>query len=108
MFVDFQLLTDQPGRPTDVEDQSVPLMTDVLVRSKPFPLTFSMKEVVEKEVQNMLEMGVMGPRRRILCPLFLSKNLMVQFLSVLVSMRLIRSRSLMLNRFQIRRKCLHN
>ena len=58
VFVDFQLLTDQPGRPTDVEDQSVPLMTDVLVRSKPFPLTFSMKEVVEKEVQNMLEMGV--------------------------------------------------
>ena len=52
MFVDFQsLLKDQPGRPIDVEDRSVPLMTDVLVRLKPYPLPFSMKEVVEKEVR---------------------------------------------------------
>ena len=59
VFVDFQsLLTDQPGRLFDVEDHSVPLITDVPVSLKPYPLPFSMNEVVEKEVQSMLDMGV--------------------------------------------------
>ena len=51
VFVDFQsLLTDQPGWPIDVEDHSVLLTTDVPVRLKPYPLPFSMKEVVEKKI----------------------------------------------------------
>ena len=41
-----------------MSDHNISLMTDVPVRLKPYPLPFSMKEVVEKEVQNMLDMGV--------------------------------------------------
>ena len=32
--------------------------THISVRLKPYPLPFSMKQVVEKEIQNMLDTGV--------------------------------------------------
>ena len=57
-FSDFHLLfTDQPGCPIGVRDNNIPLMTDVPVRLKPYPFPFTMKEVMEKEVQNMLDIG---------------------------------------------------
>ena len=56
---DFQdVLTDKPGSAVGVEPHSVHLTTDVPVRVKPYPLPFAKKEVIEKEVNVMLNLGV--------------------------------------------------
>ena len=106
MFVDFKsLLTDLPGRSIGVEDHSVPLLADVPVRLKPYPLPFSMKEVVEKEVQNMLDMGVIEKSTSVYSsPIVLVKK---PDGSVCFCIDFRALRSLMLSRFQIRKKCSH-
>ena len=57
VFIDFQsLLADRPSRPIYIEDHSVPLTFQV--RLKPYLWPLNMKEDVEKEIQNMFDMGV--------------------------------------------------
>jgi hypothetical protein len=52
------ILTDQPGSAEGMEPHCIHLTSDVPVRLKPYPLPFSTRQVVEKEVQSMLDMGV--------------------------------------------------
>ena len=51
------IFTDCPGN-TDQAEHSIKLTTDEPIRQKPYPLPFTMREVVKKEVQMMLDLGV--------------------------------------------------
>ncbi|XP_076436546.1 uncharacterized protein LOC143276045 [Babylonia areolata] len=44
-----------------VEECSINLRTDVPVRCKPYPVPFSQREVVEKDIDAMLKLGVIEP-----------------------------------------------
>lgn len=50
-------LTDVPGC-TTVEKHEIKLTTDIPIRVKPYPIPFAMREVVQKEVEAMQDMGI--------------------------------------------------
>ena len=54
------VFTDVPAL-TTVEEHSVTLTTDEPVHSKPYPLPHPMQETVDKELENMLQMGILEP-----------------------------------------------
>ncbi|XP_064651627.1 uncharacterized protein LOC135502607 [Lineus longissimus] len=54
------VLTDSPGR-TTVLSHDVRLTTSDPVRVRPYPIPFSMVEVVKHAIENMLDMGVIEP-----------------------------------------------
>ncbi|XP_021346951.1 uncharacterized protein LOC110446237 [Mizuhopecten yessoensis] len=54
------VLTDHPGRTVLAEHDIVTTTTEP-VHVKPYPLPFNTKEVIKKEVDKMLEMGVIEP-----------------------------------------------
>ncbi|XP_076465997.1 uncharacterized protein LOC143297483 [Babylonia areolata] len=54
------VLTDLPGR-TNLETCSLQLNSDTPLRTKQYPLPFSQREVIQKEVDQMLKMGVIEP-----------------------------------------------
>ena len=41
--------------------QRVKLTDDILIRCKPYPLLYAMREELQNEVDSMLEMGVVRP-----------------------------------------------
>ena len=51
------IFTDIPGN-TDLAEHTIKLTTDDPIRQRPYPLPFSIRETVKKEVQEMLDMGV--------------------------------------------------
>ena len=55
------ILTDRPGKAQGVEPHRIILTDDVPVRKRPYPLPFSVRQVIEREVQTMLDMGVIEP-----------------------------------------------
>ena len=55
-----QTLTDMPGN-SKVGEHDIKLTSDEPIRSKPYPLPFALQETVCKEVDSMLEMGVIEP-----------------------------------------------
>ena len=58
------VLTDLPGT-TELIEHEVKLITEDPVRSKPYPVPFSMKDTIKKEVESMLKMDIIV---RIECP----------------------------------------
>ena len=63
LFAKFSdLLTDKPGDAKGVVHE-IDLTSDVPVRLKPYPLPFASRQVVEKEVKTMLELGVIEPSK---------------------------------------------
>ena len=56
-------LTDKPGTVKGDVFHEVNLTTDTPVRLKPYPLPFASRQVVEKEVKSMLELGVIVPSK---------------------------------------------
>jgi hypothetical protein len=55
------ILTDKPGTVIGVEPHTIHLNSDKPIRIKPYPLPFAKKAVVEKEIQVMLDLGVIEP-----------------------------------------------
>lgn len=62
VFNDFKhILTDKPGQiKLDIEHE-IKQTTDATVRTKPYPLPFSARKTVEKEVKSMIDLGVIEP-----------------------------------------------
>ena len=54
------VFTDIPGR-TNLGEHSIQLTSADPVRSKPYPLPHSMLEAVEKELESMLQLGIIEP-----------------------------------------------
>ena len=54
------MFTDVPAL-TTVGEHSITLTTDEPVHSKPYPLPHAMQETVDKELENMLQMGIIEP-----------------------------------------------
>lgn len=54
------VFTDIPNR-TNLEECTIELDTDTPIRVKPYPVPFALRETVEKEVQDMLKLGVIEP-----------------------------------------------
>ena len=54
------VFTDMP-RETNVIQHKVKLTDDTPIRCKPYPLPYAMREELRKEVDSMLEMGVVRP-----------------------------------------------
>jgi len=54
------VFTDVPAL-TTVGEHSTTLTTDEPVHSKPYPLPHAMQETVDKELENMLQMGIIEP-----------------------------------------------
>ena len=52
------ILTDKPGLAQGVEPHCIHLTSDIPIRLRPYPLPFATRQVVEKEVQSMIDMGV--------------------------------------------------
>ena len=52
-----QIFTDTPGT-TNLEEHHIQLTTDEPVKQRPYPLPFSMREIVKEEIQRMLEDGI--------------------------------------------------
>ena len=68
------VITNKPGR-TDVVKHKILLSTDIPVKSKPYPLPFTSKDIVEKEVKDMLELDVIEPSTSPYCsPIVLVKK----------------------------------
>ena len=55
------ILTDKPGKAVGVAPHRIILTDNTPVRKKPYPLPFSTRQTIEKEVQYMLELGVIEP-----------------------------------------------
>ena len=53
-------LTDVPGM-TKLGQHDIKLTDSTPIRSKPYPIPYAMREVVKKEVQTMLDLGVVEP-----------------------------------------------
>ncbi|PIK46696.1 hypothetical protein BSL78_16434 [Apostichopus japonicus] len=51
------VLTDTPGR-TNLLEYTLPLVTDEVVRSRPYPIPLSTQKVIEEEIEYMLETDV--------------------------------------------------
>ena len=56
-----EILTDCPGKNVTLETHSVTLTSDKPIRKKMYPLPFSSVEKVNKEVDTMIELGVIEP-----------------------------------------------
>ncbi|XP_070180343.1 uncharacterized protein [Littorina saxatilis] len=54
------MMTTDPGT-TGLEEHSVKVTTDKPIHLKPYPMPFTTREVIEKEVRSMLELGVIEP-----------------------------------------------
>ena len=54
------IFTERPGT-TDLGEHQIELTTADPIRTKPYVMPYSERKEVEEEVQNMLEMGVIGP-----------------------------------------------
>ena len=54
------IFSDVPGS-TDLGEHQIQLLTDEPVRAKPYPLPYHMRAVVEKEVKDMIKLGVIEP-----------------------------------------------
>ena len=54
------VFTDVPAL-TTVGEHSITLTTDEPVHSKPYPIPHAMQETVDKELENMLQMGIIEP-----------------------------------------------
>ena len=54
------IFSDVPGS-TDLGEHRIHLLTDEPVRAKPYPLPYNMRAVVEKEVTDMIKLGVIEP-----------------------------------------------
>ncbi len=57
------VLTDAPGSETLGVVHEINLTTDQPVRLKPYPLPLTSRDVVEREVQSMLDLGVIEPSK---------------------------------------------
>ena len=53
-------LTDVPGT-TNLGDHDIKVTDKVPIRDRPYPIPYAMREVVRKEVQTMLDLGVVEP-----------------------------------------------
>ncbi|KAH3717167.1 hypothetical protein DPMN_059947 [Dreissena polymorpha] len=61
LLQDFQdVLTDIPGK-TNLVEHHIKTTTDDPIRSRPYPVPHAVKETINKEVQEMLRMGVIEP-----------------------------------------------
>ena len=54
------VFTDIPGT-TDIVEHDILLTTDRPIRSKPYPAPFSLKNDIKKEINNMLDLGIIEP-----------------------------------------------
>ena len=54
------VFTDVPAL-TTLGEHSITLTTDEPVHSKPYPIPHAMQETVDKELENMLQMGIIEP-----------------------------------------------
>ena len=54
------VFTDVLGT-TDIVEHDILLTTDMPVRSKPYPAPFSLKNDIKKEINNMLDLGIIEP-----------------------------------------------
>ena len=62
MLLEFSdIITDRPGKAVGVEPHRIILTDQTPVRKRPYPLPFSTRQTVEKEVRYMLELGVIEP-----------------------------------------------
>ena len=61
------ILTDKPGKAKGVEPHHIKLTDEIPVRRKPYPLPFSTRQIVEREVENMLQLGVIEPSTSSFC-----------------------------------------
>ena len=57
------ILTDKPGKARDDIVHEINLISNEPVKLKPYPLPFASLEVVKREVETMLELGVIEPSR---------------------------------------------
>ena len=53
------LFTEAPGT-TDLAQHHIKLTSDEPVRSRPYPVPYSMRESLRKDIANMIKMGVIG------------------------------------------------
>ena len=61
LLEDFKdVLTDVPGE-TNLIEHKIKLVSDQPVRTKQYPLPFSMTETIKDETEKMLEMGIIEP-----------------------------------------------
>lgn len=68
VFEEFsECLTDEPGDVVESELHEINLTTENPVRMKQYPLPFASRQTVEKEVKNMLDMGVIEPSKSAYC-----------------------------------------
>ena len=56
------IFTELPGC-TDWEQHEIKLTTDEPVRAKSYPLPYSMREVIDKEIDEMLKLGIIRPSK---------------------------------------------
>ena len=56
------VLTDVPGE-TNLIEHEIKLVSDQPVRTKQYPLPFSMTETIKDETEKMLEMGIIEPSK---------------------------------------------
>ena len=54
------VFTDLPGT-TDIVEHEIVVTTDKPIRSKPYPVPFSLKKEIKTEIYHMLEMGIIEP-----------------------------------------------
>ena len=55
-----EIFTDVPGT-TTLAEHTIPLTTDEPVRCKPYPIPYTVRESLKKDVQDMLDMNVIRP-----------------------------------------------
>jgi len=68
------VISDKPGKTSLIEHKIV-LNTDKTITSKPYPLPFQSRKIVEKEVKDMLDMGIIEPSTSPYCsPIVLVKK----------------------------------
>jgi len=84
------VFTDVPAL-TTLGEHSITLTTDEPVHSKPYPIPHAMQQTVDKELENMLQMGIIEPSTSSYAsPTLWSENQMDQTGSVLITESLIR------------------
>ena len=54
------VFTDLPGT-TDIVEHEIVVTTDKPIRSKPYPVPFSLKKEIKTEIDHMLKMGIIEP-----------------------------------------------
>ena len=100
------VLTSIPGR-TKLLEHDIKLSTTEPVRSKGYPIPYKTREVMESEIDEMIELGVIEPSiSPYSSPIVLVQKKMGQLDSVLISPSLTRLWNLMRNLCQIWRELL--